>query len=338
MKLIRFTLLSVAALALVSCGPKQEENVQEETVRNEVVKVAPLQKTEISRVVEFSTNLQGYETMSIAPSVTGKIEEIFVEVGDKVKKDQMLVRMDQMQLNTTKLTFANLTTNMERMESLYAAGSISQQNYDQAKLSFEQTKENLEFLEENTFVRARFNGVISAKNYEDGELYAGQPILVLTQVETLKAYINIPEQFFPKVKAGMKVDIVSDIYPDQVFQGTIEIVHPTIDASTHTFQAKVRIPNGKDLLRPGMYVRTSMSMGKENTIVVPYQSVLKLIGSNERYVYVNNNGVAKRVFVKMGQRFDDMIEISGEGINEGVELVTVGQAKLVDGVQLTISK
>lgn len=337
MKLIRFTLLSAAALALVSCGPKQED-VQGETVRNEVVKVEPLQKSEISRVVEFSTNLQGYETMSIAPSVTGKIEEIFVEVGDKVKKDQMLVRMDQMQLNTTKLTFANLTTNMERMESLYAAGSISQQNYDQAKLSFEQTKENLEFLEENTFVKARFNGVISAKNYEDGELYAGQPILVLTQVETLKAYINIPEQFFPKVKAGMKVDIVSDIYPDQVFQGTIEIVHPTIDASTHTFQAKVRIPNGKDLLRPGMYVRTSMSMGKENTIVVPYQSVLKLIGSNERYVYVNNNGVAKRVFVKMGQRFDDMIEISGEGINEGVELVTVGQAKLVDGVQLTISK
>lgn len=337
MKLIRFTLLSVAALALVSCGPKQEE-VQGETVRNEVVKVEPLQKSEISRVVEFSTNLQGYETMSIAPSVTGKIEEIFVEVGDKVKKDQMLVRMDQMQLNTTKLTFANLTTNMERMESLYAAGSISQQNYDQAKLSFEQTKENLEFLEENTFVKARFNGVISAKNYEDGELYAGQPILVLTQVETLKAYINIPEQFFPKVKAGMKVDIVSDIYPDQVFQGTVEVIHPTIDASTHTFQAKVRIPNGKDLLRPGMYVRTSMSMGKENTIVVPYQSVLKLIGSNERYVYVNNNGVAKRVFVKMGQRFDDMIEISGEGINEGVELVTVGQAKLVDGVQLTISK
>ncbi len=338
MKLIRFTLLSVAALALVSCGPKQEENVQEETVRNEVVKVAPLQKTEISRVVEFSTNLQGYETMSIAPSVTGKIEQIFVEVGDKVKKGDMLVCMDQMQLNTTKLTFANLTTNMDRMESLYKAGSISQQNYDQTKLSYDQTKENLEFLEENTFVKARFNGVISAKNYEDGELYAGQPILVLTQIENLKAYINVPEQFFPKVKAGMKVEIVSDIYPDQVFQGTIEIVHPTVDAATHTFQAKVKIPNGKNLLRPGMYVRTSMPMGKENTIVVPYQSVLKLIGSNERYVYVNENGVAKRVFVTLGQRFDDKIEISGEGIAEGVELVTVGQAKLVDGVKLTISK
>lgn len=338
MKLIKFTVLSAALFALVACGPKTQDAAQGEKVRNEVVKVEPLQKTEISRVVEFSTNLQGYETMSIAPSVTGKIEHIYVEVGDKVKGGDMLVRMDQMQLNTTKLTYANLATNMERMESLHEAGSISQQNYDQAKLNYEQTKENLDFLEENTFVKARFNGVISAKNYEDGELYSGQPILVLTQIETLKAYINIPEQFFPKVKAGMKVDIVSDIYPDQVFKGTVEIVHPTIDAATHTFQAKVKIPNGKDLLRPGMYVRTSMSMGKDNTIVVPYQSVLKLIGSNERYVYVNDKGVAKRIFVELGQRFDDKIEISGEGIHEGVELVTVGQAKLVEGVQLTISK
>ena len=220
MKLIKFTLISAALFGLVSCGNKTQEEVQGEAVRNEVVKVTPLQKTEISRVVEFSTNLQGYETMSIAPSVTGKIEQIYVEVGDKVKKGDMLVRMDQMQLNTTKLTYANLTTNMERLESLYKAGSISQQNYDQTKLSYEQTKENLSFLEENTFVKARFNGVISAKNYEDGELYSGQPILVLTQIENLKAYINVHEQFFPKVKAGMKVEIVSDIYPDEVFQGT----------------------------------------------------------------------------------------------------------------------
>lgn len=338
MKLIKITTISLAALALASCAPKQQEGVKQEQVRKEVVKVTALQKTEIAREVEFSTNLQGYETMSIAPSVTGKIEHIYVEVGDKVKKGDMLVRMDQMQLNTTKLTYSNLSTNMDRMESLYEAGSISQQNYDQAKLNYEQTKENLDFLEENTFVKARFDGVISMKNYEDGELYSGQPILVLTQVKTLKAYVNIPEQFFPKVKAGMKIDIVSDIYPQKVFQGTIEVVHPTIDAATHTFQAKVKIPNNQDLLRPGMYVRTTMSMGKEKTIIAPYQSILKLLGSNERYVYVNDNGVAKRVFVKLGQRFDDQIEISGEGIYEGVELVTVGQAKLVDGVQLTISK
>lgn len=337
MKLIRLTTIMIAAVALASCAPKQEKKVEEQ-VRKEVVKVTTLEKTEIARVVEFSTNLQGYETMSIAPSVTGKIEHIYVEIGDKVKRGDMLVRMDQMQLNTTKLTYSNLATNMERMESLYKAGSISQQNYDQAKLNYEQTKENLDFLEENTFVKARFDGVISMKNYEDGELYSGQPILVLTQVKTLKAYINIPEQFFPKVKAGMKIDISSDIYPDKVFQGVVEVVHPTVDAATHTFQAKVKISNNQDLLRPGMYVRTTLPMGKESAIVVPYQSVLKLTGSNERYVYINNNGVAKREFVKLGQRFDDKIEIFGDNISEGVQLVTVGQAKLVEGVELSISK
>lgn len=338
MKIIKITILSLATLLVASCGGKQQENAGQEGVRQEVVKVSPIVLTEVSREVEFSTTLQGYETMSVAPSVTGRIEHIYVEVGDKVKEGDMLVRMDQMQLNTTKLTFANLTTNMERMESLYSAGSISQQNYDQAKLSYEQTKENLDFLEENTFVKAQFSGVISMKNYEDGELYAGQPIVVLTQINQLKAYINIPEQFFPKVKTGMKVDIVSDIYPDKVFPGVIEIIHPTIDAATHTFQVKVKIANGQDLLRPGMYVRTTLSMGRENTTIVPYQSVLKLIGSNERYVFVNDNGVAKRVFVKLGQRYDDKIEIISDEISEGVEVVTVGQAKLVDGVKLVISK
>ncbi len=338
MKIIKITILSLATLLVASCGGKQQENAGQEGVRQEVVKVSPIVLTEVSREVEFSTTLQGYETMSVAPSVTGRIEHIYVEVGDKVKEGDMLVRMDQMQLNTTKLTFANLTTNMERMESLYSAGSISKQNYDQAKLSYEQTKENLDFLEENTFVKAQFSGVISMKNYEDGELYAGQPIVVLTQINQLKAYINIPEQFFPKVKTGMKVDIVSDIYPDKVFPGVIEIIHPTIDAATHTFQVKVKIANGQDLLRPGMYVRTTLSMGRENTTIIPYQSVLKLIGSNERYVFVNDNGVAKRVFVKLGQRYDDKIEIISDEISEGVEVVTVGQAKLVDGVKLVISK
>lgn len=338
MKLNRiiFTCL-LSTLLVAGCGPKKVEE-QTETVREERVRTVILDKSVISRIVEFSTTLQGYETMSVAPSVTGNIEHIYVEVGDKVKKGDMLVRMNQNQLNTTKLTFANLQTDMERMEALHKTGSISQQTYDQTKLGFDQTKENLDFLEANTFVKAQFQGVISAKNYEDGELYSGQPILVLTQLSTLKALINIPEQYFPLVKEGMKVDIQSDIYPDQTFPAVMEIIYPTIDAATHTFQVKLRIPNAKELLRPGMYVRTTVPMGKSTAIVVPYQSVQRLIGSNERYVFLNDNGVAKRVFVKLGQRFDEQIEIMSDDIHIGDELVTVGQAKLIDGVKLNIVK
>ena len=91
-------------------------------------------------------------------------------------------------------------------------------------------------------------------------------------------------------------------------------------------------------LRPGMYVHTSLSMGKANAIVVPYQAVLKLTGANDRYVFVDEGGVAKRVFVKTGDRFDDRIEISADEIKPGARIVTTGQAKLVDGAKLNVVK
>ena len=178
--------------------------------------------------------------------------------------------------------------------------------------------------------------MISAKNYEDGELYSGQPILILTQIDKLKALVAIPETYFPKFKEGMKLSLTSEIYPGQTFPATVEIVYPTVDPSTHTFQCKIVIPNGKHLLRPGMYVTTTIGLGKAQALVIPYQAVEKLVGANDRYVFINDNGRAKRVAVTLGQRFDQDIEILADEIVPGVEVVTTGQHKLVDGVKINV--
>lgn len=335
-KLFKAFIVGSLALAVIGCGNKSEQQAEVEKV--EKVKVSTLHKTAIARHIELSTSLQGYETMKIAPAVTGRIERIYHDVGSHVNAGDMLVRMDQTQLNTTKLTFANLEVEYDRVKTLYESGTIPKQTYDKTKLGYEQTKESLEFLTENTFVKARIPGVIAVKNYEDGELYAGTPILILTQIHLLKALINIPESYFPLVKGGMKLKLSSDIYPNQVFDATIETIYPTIDASTHTFQAKLIIPNAKELLRPGMFVRTTLELGELEAFIAPYQAVLKLIGSNNRYVFLNDNGIAKRVAVTLGQRFDNLIEIKTNGIKEGDQIVTVGQGKLVDGVKLEIVK
>lgn len=162
--------------------------------------------------------------------------------------------------------------------------------------------------------------------------------MVLTQIHTLKALINVPESNFPLIKKGQKVNLRSDIYPDKVFPATIEVIYPTIDATTHTFQVKLNIPNSSLALRPGMFVRTTLALGKVDAIMAPYQAVLKLVGSNERYVFINKGGVAKRVTVDLGQRFDDMVELVSPELAEGDELVTLGQAKLVDGSKLNVVK
>ena len=332
----KIVLLFAAAVCLISCGKKDAQATQQEAERVEVVSTITLQEKEIERVFTVSTNLQGYLTQNVAPSLTGKIEHIFVEVGDEVKAGDMLVRMDQTQYLTQKIQLANLETEMGRLEALLETGSVSQQTYDQTKVGYDQLKQNLAFLEQNTYVKAPFDGVISAKTYEDGELYGGQPIVVLTQVKKLKALIAVPETYYPLIKEGMRLTVKSEVYPEETFPATIEVVYPTIDAASHTFQCKIVIPNASEKLRAGMYVTTTLGLGKENTIVVPYQSVEKLIGSNERYVFINENGYAKRVSVKLGQRFDESIEIIAPEIKAGVEYISVGQHKLVDGVKIQV--
>ena len=327
----------LAVLALVGCGKKEAAATQEEE-RVEQVRTTVLQPREIEREISVSTNLQGYLTQNGAPSLTGRIEHIYCEVGNKVSQGDNLVRMDQTQYKTTKITMANLEIEKNRVEQLLRSGSATRQQFDQINTQYNSTKEQLEFLETNTYVKAPFAGVISAKTYEDGELYGGQPILVLTQIDKLKALVAIPETYFPLFKEGMKLSLVTDIYPDQVFPATVEIVYPTIDPSSHTFQCKIVIPNSKNLLRPGMYVTTTIGLGKANALVVPYQSVEKLVGANDRYVFINEDGHAKRVSVTLGQRFDQDIEIIAPEIVPGVEVVTTGQHKLVDGVKLNIVK
>lgn len=338
--LIGVAMIAAMMLTATGCKEKKEENNaangQEE--KTELVSVQPLAKETISKSISISAVLQPYETMNISPSVTGIIKKINVDVASRVSKGQTLVQMDETQLKTTRLQFANLEKELARVEALLKTGSVSQQTYDQTKVQYDLTKENLEFLEKNTYVKADFSGVISAKNFESGELYSGMPILTLIQINTLKAIVNIPEAYFPMIKAGTKVQLTSDIYKGRIFEGTIEIIYPTIDANTHTFQAKVRIPNAKEELRPGMYMSVNIDLDNIEAIIVPYQSVLKLQGANERYVFVNNEGYAKRIVVTMGKRFDDKIEIISDELKEGDELVVVGQAKLVDGVKLNISK
>lgn len=320
---------------LVGCGKKEEETTEQQE-RIEPVEVTRLQTHEVERRITLSSNLQAYETVSISPSLTGKIEHIYVEIGDRVRRGDSIVRMDQQQYQTARLTIANLRVEMARLDSLLTYGSATQQQRDQMELQLEQTKVNLKFLTTNTFNLSPITGVVTAKNYEDGELYSGQPIVTLAEVDRLKTLVAIPEHYLPRIRKGMSLQLLSDVYPDRVFPASVEVVYPTIDAATHTFQAKVVVPNKEGLLRPGMYVQTTIGLGTDRVITAPYSTVLKLIGANDRYVFIHNKGRAQRVTVEMGDRFGDDVEISAPEIHDGVELITAGESRLVDSVRVEV--
>jgi len=345
MKTFRYytIVLSSAILAVSFAGCKKAQT-QSAAAKVEPVQVMQLKKEAINRTVEFTSTLTANQEVNVVPATPGKIDNILVNVGTQVNKGQLLVQMDPTQLNTTQIQLANLQTDINRLEALRQTGTVSQQTYDQTKVQYDLTKTNLENLEKNVNLRAPFSGIISAKNYEAGDMYSGSPnpqtgkaaIVTLLETNPLKAMVNIPESYLPQVKAGMKVNLTCDVFPNQQFSAQVARVYPTIDPATRSVQLELRVPNNNDKLLQGMFCRAVINFGNVMALVVPYQSVIKKAGSDERYVFLEKNGKAQQVIVTLGQRFDDRTEIVSDKIAEGDNLIVTGQNRLIDGVQVKI--
>ena len=337
--------LTIAVLAGCS-GKKEKDEKADESSQAIPVKVMKLEKQNIAKTLDYTANLEADEQVYYAPAATGRIEKIYVEVGDRIKQGQVLVEMDRTQLHQAQVQLKNLETEYNRAKMLNETQSISKQAYDAAVTQYEVAKSNVDFLKENTQMLAPFNGVVTGKFFENGEVYTGMAaggatkpsIISIERINPLKAHVNISEQYFPMLKAGTEVQLKSDIYPDRVFNGKVNIVYPTIDKSSRTFTVEVKIQNSDEALRPGMFGTFNFFIGETNTVVVPAIAVLKLQGANNRYVFLNNNGKAKRIDVTIGKRFDDQLEIISDQIHEGSELIVVGQARLIDGSPISITK
>lgn len=344
------SLILTGGILLASCAPKEKKAGAAaagaaDTTAAIPVKVMPVSKTKIARTIDYTSTIQAYEEVNLAPSTPGRVDKIYVEVGDRVQKGQKLFLMDRTQYYANKIQLANLEKDLSRLDTLLKVGSVKEQLYDQTKAQYEVMKTNVDFMEENTMLEAPFSGIITGKYLEDGELYSGAPgmsgkaaVVTLMQINPVKLIVSISEQYFPLIKNGMKVRIVADVYPDKSFEGIIFRVHPTIDAMSRSFSAEIRINNGTELLRPGMFARAFIDMGEAEAVVVPANTVLLQEGTNERFVFVVENGVALRKTVTLGQRFDDRFEIAGGDLKEGDNLVTDGQARLKNGQKVEVSR
>ena len=197
-------------------------------------------------------------------------------------------------------------------------------------------KEVVENLRRNSEVRSPISGVVTARNFEPGDLFGGQPILHIMQIDKLKVMANISEQYFADVKVGMPVQVSVDIYPGETFEGRVSLIYPALDTATRTFKVEVTLPNTQNKLRPGMYARATFDMGTKDGIMVPDISILKQSGSNERYVYVIEGDKATRRSVRTGRQVEDRIDILS-GVSVGEKVATTALTKLSDGAKIELA-
>lgn len=323
---------------------KDQPDQSSESIKKEKVKVMELQYRTVARSVEYPATLEAYEEVHMVPASPGRIEEIHAQTGDRVSKGTPLVQMDRTQLHQAEIQLKNLELDFRRLDTLAKYGSIAQQQYDQLKTQYEVARSNVEFLRENTMLPAPFNGVISGRYFEPGEMFSGTPntqagkaaVLSIVQIDRLKAIVSMSEKYFPMVKNGMETSVKMDTYGERSFTGRVFRIHPTINPMDRTFKVEVLLNNRENLLRPGMFSRVTFDLDEEEAILLPSIAVLKMQGSNDRYLFVNQNGKAKRVSVTIGKRYDDDIEVFSDELEPGIHVIVTGQARLLDGMPVEV--
>ncbi|MFR7808944.1 MAG: efflux RND transporter periplasmic adaptor subunit [Butyricimonas faecihominis] len=131
--MVKNLILSIIAIAILAgCSGKKDKTTDSDVVEAIPVKVQKLEKTDIARTLDYAANLEADKQVFYAPAATGRIEKIYVEVGDQIKKGQVLVEMDKTQLVQAEVQLKNLETEYNRAIQLNETGSISKQAYDAA--------------------------------------------------------------------------------------------------------------------------------------------------------------------------------------------------------------
>ena len=329
-------LLTVSIVVLHSCTSKGKTTT-ETKIEKPKIKVEKVYNKSVQQLYEYTAVVQAETVNNIAPTTPGRIDKIFVEIGDHVAKGQLLVQMDENNLKQVKAQLDNLELTFKRIDELYKVGGVSKAEWDAQKTNLEVTRTSYKNLKENTQLISPISGIVTARNYDNGDIYAGNPLLQVQQIKPVKLLINVSEKQYTKISKGMEVKVVVDIYDDEEFSGKVSLVYPTIDPRTHTFPVEINIANAKEKIRPGMYARVIVDMGSQEHVVVPDVSIVKQQGSGDRYVYVYKDGKVSYNKVKIGRRLGDSYELIS-GVNDGDQVAITGLARLNNGMEVEITK
>lgn len=318
--------LSGITLAISSCSPsaQQDESTKQDTIRVEqaIAKLDTLLEGEV-----FRTTLVAQAKNNISAQSGGRLRQLFVQVGSKVERGQIIAQLDATQLSTAQIQLHDAKLHAERMEELYKIGGISQAQWEQARSNLAIAQQQVNNIQSNTTLRSPISGFVTAKNYDSGDMTSPSlPIVTIEQINPVKAVVHIPESLYSKVKKGIKAELQTEALGEASFVGYVSNVYPSIDQRTHSIGVEIEFPNKELLLRPGMYGKVRLSLGERVAIVVPDQAIQRSVGSGTKFVYVAKEGKANYRPVVVGERIGAWQEVvSGLEVGESVILSGFGQ-------------
>lgn len=334
---------------LNACGEKENKNSNENEEELPIVKIEKVYSRDVNQEGIYTATVQPELINNISTSTPNRIKEIYVDDGYEVAKGQRVAMLDdvnitnyEIQVANAKANLDNVRQNYDRAVQLLQIGGGTQQSVDQMQLqltnaenSLAAAERTLKNVKENTILVSPINGIVTARNYDPGDMTGALPIVTVAQVNPLKIVINIPESELSKIKKGMPAQITFDTYGDEIFDGTVNLISPTVDTNSRTFGVEIGMKNNDGRILPGMFGRVKLNLGTANHVVVPDRAVVKQQGSANQYVYVYKDGKVSYNKVELGQRLGNSYELIS-GVDSGDEVVITGQAKLANGINVKV--
>lgn len=341
----------VLVLALAACGKDKADN-ESEKEDIPVVKTMKVSEQDVDQLAVYTASVEPDVINNISAQMANRIKAIYVDEGVRVAKGQKLVILDdvsttqyELAVDNAKAALRNAQTNYDRAVELLKIGGGTQQSVDQMEVTLVNSKNALAQAErtlanarENTVLTSPISGVVTARNYDPGDMTGALPILTVAQVNPVKVVINVNESQLASISKGMPVDLTFNTYGDEVFKGTVSLVMPTVDSASRTVGVEITLPNSDGRVLPGMFGRATIALGNANRVVVPDRAVVKQQGSGDHYVYVlNSDGTVSYDKVELGQRIGTSYELIS-GVPSGAEVIVEGQNALADGKKVQVIK
>lgn len=352
----------LALLVLVSC--KETKTEQVEIIRP--IKHLVIGNTNNESTRTFSGNVKASDEIELSFRASGIITTLNAKVGTKVKKGELIAKLDNVQaqlayeqtltsLNSAESALATSKSQLERVRTLYEKGSSALSDYEQAKNAYQANLDQYESAKRNIsikksqiaygYIYAPKSGVITSRNVSINETAnAGQVVAVLSAGKDLNIETGLPEAMINKIHLNMDTDIAFSAIDGKTFKGQIIEISPIADAQSATYPIKIEIKDATDKIKQGMTASVTFDLDKEagdvdnNAIIIP----VKTVGEDGKgnYVFVVNSedgkvGIVKKQHITLGKITNQGFEVV-KGLNKGDMLVTAGVNSLLDGQKVKL--
>lgn len=303
--------------------------------------------------IEAVGSLKAIQGIDINPEVPGQVMAIHFKSGEKVRKGQSLIQLDdsvdQAQLRNDLASLALAKVDFKRQSELLRTGATSKQALDQARAKLGETEadvagDRVKIDKKN--IKAPFSGVLGIRKVNVGEyVTAGQALVALQQMDPLYVDFNLPEQDLKSVFANQPVEARIGAFPNHIFKGHLKAVNSTVDINTRTFMVRAEIPNENNKLYPGVFANVSVILPAKNKVItIPQTAISYTLYGDSAYVVApkGKDKSGKSIFyatrqpIKLGERRGDVVAVLS-GLQAGEQVINAGQVKLQGNSQVIIN-